>query len=314
MLRYADFLEGTQSTEFFEFPLKDETVILMDTPGFDDTFRTDIDVLGDIAIKLAATYKGGTKLAGILWLHPITSRRIKHGGLRTLEMFRKLCGSDAMKNVLLVTTFWDEAALNAESAKEREEELLSVPQYWGEMAQHGSQLTQFRNTQESALQILSGIAGKDVKSREALQIQVELVERKLPLAHTAAADVLDQDMQHLLGAHAREVEELKTKLRDLENRLDQMGENNAELKDVVNQQKSNYEDKMEAIRHHQEVLNHDRRLEMRKQDQEWDLRMKRLQRASEAKDKKNDERFESLDQKIGRLSANQGRQFPRSLT
>ncbi|KDQ53013.1 hypothetical protein JAAARDRAFT_442684 [Jaapia argillacea MUCL 33604] len=44
-------------------------VVLVDTPGFDDTNKTDMDILNMIGAWLAKTYKNHVKLAGIIFLH-----------------------------------------------------------------------------------------------------------------------------------------------------------------------------------------------------------------------------------------------------
>jgi hypothetical protein len=48
------------------------------------------------------------KLAGILYLHEITQGNMDSGMLGDLEVLRQLCGEDAEKNVILVTTKWAE--------------------------------------------------------------------------------------------------------------------------------------------------------------------------------------------------------------
>ncbi|KAF9267000.1 hypothetical protein L218DRAFT_941614 [Marasmius fiardii PR-910] len=49
------------------FPLDGRQVILIDTPGFDDTNKSDYDILKMIAAFLASTYEHGQKLAGVIY-------------------------------------------------------------------------------------------------------------------------------------------------------------------------------------------------------------------------------------------------------
>lgn len=48
-------------------------VHLIDTPGFDDTNKKDVEVLRDIAGWLGVTYKKKILLSGLIYLHPIDS-------------------------------------------------------------------------------------------------------------------------------------------------------------------------------------------------------------------------------------------------
>jgi hypothetical protein len=51
--------------------------------------------------------------------------------LRNLRMFRKLCGEDFMKSVVLGTTFWDK--VGEEQGADREKELLETDDFFKEM-------------------------------------------------------------------------------------------------------------------------------------------------------------------------------------
>lgn len=79
---------------------------LIDTPGFDDTHRTDTAVLGEIADWLAESYSHAVKLSGVIYLHRNTDTRVGGSGMKNLRMFRKLCGAANLRNVVLATTMW----------------------------------------------------------------------------------------------------------------------------------------------------------------------------------------------------------------
>ena len=49
--------------------------------------------------------------------------------LKNLQMFEELCGKDALKNVILTTTMWDE--VDEETGLAREEQLKNI--YWKPM-------------------------------------------------------------------------------------------------------------------------------------------------------------------------------------
>jgi len=68
--------------------------VLVDTPGFDDTSLSDTHVLKMLAAWLESTYRSGTKLSAILYVHPITQTRMQGTALRNLTMFKQLCAND----------------------------------------------------------------------------------------------------------------------------------------------------------------------------------------------------------------------------
>ena len=79
-----------------------------DTPGFDDSTRSDTDVLKDIVSWLGAWRAAEDKLSGLIYLHRITDTRMGNAAWRNLRMLRALVGEDKMSNVLFVSTRWEE--------------------------------------------------------------------------------------------------------------------------------------------------------------------------------------------------------------
>lgn len=87
-----------------------ETITSIDTPGFDDTYLSDGEVLERIAMSLFTHYKGGYKLSGLLFLRDITMGKMTNTALKNLDMFHHLCGDQSLKNVMFLTTKWDKAS------------------------------------------------------------------------------------------------------------------------------------------------------------------------------------------------------------
>ncbi|TEB32291.1 hypothetical protein FA13DRAFT_1791091, partial [Coprinellus micaceus] len=58
------------------FLIDGRKVVLVDTPGFDDTTKTDSDVLKLIAQFLTSSYQSGHKLTGLLFFHRISDFRM----------------------------------------------------------------------------------------------------------------------------------------------------------------------------------------------------------------------------------------------
>ncbi|KAH6911972.1 hypothetical protein BKA70DRAFT_821905 [Coprinopsis sp. MPI-PUGE-AT-0042] len=100
-------------------------VRIMDTPGFND-FRldgpkSDLKILQSIAGHFKAHHDANQKFSGIIFLHNINGAPIDwQTQRRNVTLFKKLCGAESMKNVVVVTTFWDQLLSITEGAeKER---------------------------------------------------------------------------------------------------------------------------------------------------------------------------------------------------
>ena len=73
---------------------------MIDTPGFDDTFKPDIEVLKTAATWLSEAYQKDLLLTGIIYLHRITDPKMGGTARKDLMMFKKLCGEDSFSNVV----------------------------------------------------------------------------------------------------------------------------------------------------------------------------------------------------------------------
>lgn len=78
--------------ESYYFKHGNHFVQLIDTPGFDDTHKSDADILQKLSVWLAASYSARTKLTGIIYLHRVSDNRMQGTALMNLGMFKKLCG------------------------------------------------------------------------------------------------------------------------------------------------------------------------------------------------------------------------------
>jgi len=158
-------------------------IVFVDTPGFDDTERQDYDILNSIAEWLKQTYQQHIQLTGILFLHRISETRMRGTPLKNLEMFKALCGANALQNVILTTTMWNE--VTDEIGCSRENELQT--DFWKPLLTQGSRMTRFDlTTYQSAWRIIDMF---HIDSRP-LQVQTEMVDEKKPLSETSAYAVL----------------------------------------------------------------------------------------------------------------------------
>jgi energy-coupling factor transporter ATP-binding protein EcfA2 len=165
---------------------EERSISVVDTPGFDDTERSHGEVLSKITEFLAVQHALGIPLRGILYLHKITDNKMTGSALTYLRLFRSLCGDDALKNVILVTTMWNKMRdEDTGEALRREDELLD--NFWKPMVNKGSYVAQFDGTSDTAFALIWQLAGKE---GVVLKIQKEIVDQDMEVLHTAAGQNL----------------------------------------------------------------------------------------------------------------------------
>ncbi|KAK7690432.1 hypothetical protein QCA50_005530 [Cerrena zonata] len=184
-------------------------IILIDTPGFDDTTISDTDILKMIGLHLQTAYEQGVTLSGILYLHRISDPRMGGISRRNFNMFRKLCGDDTLKNVLLVTTMWGIVEPGIGDAREKElatNELLFKP-----VLDKGAAMVRHDNTLARAQDILRII----MKNHPApLRIQRELVDEGKNIAETAAGEELGRELAALAKKHKEELQKVQEEMKE----------------------------------------------------------------------------------------------------
>jgi DNA anti-recombination protein RmuC len=110
-------------------------------------------------------------------------------------MFGELCGDQAVKKVVLVTTMWDKSNTDPKTHNQREKELFD--KYWKTMINYGASTARFENSAVSAWEIIAPIL--EQREAEVLLLQEELVDLKRALSETQAGKTLYSDLQRLLA-------------------------------------------------------------------------------------------------------------------
>jgi hypothetical protein len=101
----GDTCTGISSIDTFSYTLANNRRIhLIDTPGFNDTNRSDIEALGIIAAYPGASSANGVRIHGIIMLHPTIDNRIGGSSMRNIEMMKKMCGFTLYENVVIAKT------------------------------------------------------------------------------------------------------------------------------------------------------------------------------------------------------------------
>ncbi|KAF5384283.1 hypothetical protein D9615_003442 [Tricholomella constricta] len=157
-------------------------IVLVDTPGFNDTYASDREIMQRIIDWLSTRCSPKMKFAGIIYLHEIIQTRTDPE--TNLMHPTKLSKPEAPKYVILVTVKWKEMKDPESVGKLRETQLKAQ---WKKMSDHGSQMSRFEDTTESARAIIDMF---QVDPIEVEEIQEEL-RRILALLPPQAADRKD---------------------------------------------------------------------------------------------------------------------------
>ncbi|KAK0631475.1 P-loop containing nucleoside triphosphate hydrolase protein [Immersiella caudata] len=152
----------TQDPQVVEFTISTNTaarpILLIDTPGFDDDNRTDVEILEDIAKWLGEQgyLKGSDQLDGLVILHPVTVHRLGGHERRRTRLLQNLLGDKAFKRIIIATTMWerirDEDMEDVrKTVKEREKDI------WHDLVSRGAKLRDHHRNTESAHQTIREI-------------------------------------------------------------------------------------------------------------------------------------------------------------
>jgi hypothetical protein len=215
-LSQTDRKSGTATCQVVITKIGRTRVAVVDCPGFNDTYKSDVEVLVEIAKVLSTQYLIEQKLQfrGILWLQDITKTRMHGSDMKTLDLFCRLIGEAAFKHVVLVSTMWNKVKEEFEDAAYDKEAQLT-DDFWREMILGGSYAQRFLGTRASAEGIISQLVG----SREpvVLQIQRELVDGDMKLSATAAGSVLALGVEEDLETKENRVERSEGRLENESN-------------------------------------------------------------------------------------------------
>ncbi|KAJ9136693.1 hypothetical protein NKR23_g9612 [Pleurostoma richardsiae] len=221
----------TEDIDLSSLDVDGKRVVLVDTPGFDDSERTDADILTLMAKWLKTTYDKDTLLSGVILLQQINEIKFKKSESNRTRLFEKICGEDAFNHVIIATTMWD--AVRAETLDEcerRQQERISTPHIWGEMHRLGAEVVKHDNTQRSALDIIRKLVNK---SRVVLALQDDLSKNGGVVANSAAGLFLNQQLGEKLALVEAQLEEMK---KDKKGLLDEITELRNTVENLKQQQ------------------------------------------------------------------------------
>lgn len=180
-----------------------QEVALVDTPGFDDTTRSDAEILEQIVEFLCTQYELGIPLKGIIYMHRITDNRMSGTAQRYFEMFMRLCGDQNLENVVLLTTMWGELKDEGKGLQ-RERELRR--EFWAAMEKNGSTIRRFDGSTSMAEAFVCRLMRKE---NIILDIQDELVGQGKRLGQTKAGQLVVPMVDQEIGESERRIREME---------------------------------------------------------------------------------------------------------
>jgi hypothetical protein len=173
---------------------------LVNMPGFDDSHRSDVDILREIATWLGEAHSHRVHLNGIIYLHRITDIRLMGSAMRNLRIFKQLCGEDGLRAAVFATTGW--GTVSKDEGMARETKILTNPVLWGGRA--------FR--QDKGLQSAAKIVDYLISTRSSpvvLDIQREMVEEARSLDQIAAGKELLMDINDRRIRYRRKLKDIE---------------------------------------------------------------------------------------------------------
>ncbi|GAB1318342.1 hypothetical protein MFIFM68171_08552 [Madurella fahalii] len=253
----------TQEPQVVRFEVDGHPIVLVDTPGFDDDERSDVEIL-EIIAKWLSIHNSGRRhllLDGLILLHPITANRIGGTERKRTRLLQTILGEDAYKRVIIATTMWDDLKNDDDKFTYRMQGRLEKGEVWSEMHSKGATILRHYNNKESAHDIVRLIIQKSEAENGGveLQLQKELINVKGRVSKTTVG---------------REVKRsLKNRLQTLNNHLKELDSNKPQpqVSDPKEKEISEWEEnKLEIVQNIENCMNELRRLN------KLVVRMKRL--------------------------------------
>ena len=153
----------------------------------------------------------------MIYLHRISDNRVNGALQKAFGLFTKLCGQDALRNVVIVTNMWSEISTQ-ERGNDRQRQLETDDQFFKRALDLGATITRHDNTRESALRIVRRVLDNHPTP---LGIQRELVDSHKHFSETEVAQEVELGLQALVRNQMVEVENLKASIEEAKRSKDQ---------------------------------------------------------------------------------------------
>lgn len=280
---------------------------LIDTPGFNDTDRSDVETLRVLATYLSASYSRNVFIHGIVYLHRIADNRMSGSSKRNIDMFKALCGYSTYSNVAIATTFWNQQ--DRRTFIQREAELRDDPAFFGSIVTEGARLFRHgelgqdeRQLRGSAHAIIRHVVAQSRLAPVVLLIQHELVDEHKALEQTAAGVVI-------AGELSKVAEDYKGQLAQLQNDLkNEIKKQDTNRKTEIAYLKDEFQRKLTATERGRKVLESSMaELHEREQQALFD-KLKATERRFRARLRQREEEFKEMEESLRLMKEEASRQ------
>ncbi|KUI59267.1 GTP-binding protein A [Cytospora mali] len=190
----------TSDVEPAEVTVDGKSVIIYDTPGFDDTEGRDAEIFMKISKYLASSYNTDSLLNGVIFMQQITEVRVPASERNRTRLFKEIVGAENYKQVAIVSTMWNQ--VNEDFGERNEKNRVADESVWGDMMGRGAQVLRFQNDAESALDIVRHFLDSRAFPHATMKLQKELFLHNGQLNRTSAC----QELERILGAKLKELE------------------------------------------------------------------------------------------------------------
>lgn len=129
-------------------------------------------------------------------MHRISDIRVGGLAIEDFHIFRKMCGTETLRNVVIMTTMWGK--VSAEEGKRRASELEEMDDFFKPALVKGARLVhQKSDTVQAARDIIRPILDNHPNP---LKIQVEMGDEGKPFDRTETGERLDKRLAEMLEA------------------------------------------------------------------------------------------------------------------
>jgi len=188
---------GTQTCTPVVIEMSGSKILMIDTPGFEDSARPNWDILDDISRTLVAQHLFDVQLKGIIYIQPITDDRVTGGQTTTFEIMQRICGLRAFESVLLVTSRWSSTQRSEDKQFKKEGVLMN--KYWAKMLAAGATMSRFYDSTDSAIALVSQLLRQE---SVVVDLQRELMGGQQTLKKTQAGEyVMKTDNRKASRSH-----------------------------------------------------------------------------------------------------------------
>ncbi|KAL2076156.1 hypothetical protein VTL71DRAFT_1099 [Oculimacula yallundae] len=281
-----------------------QRIFLIDTPGFDDTYRSDTDILGEIADWLAQSYQFKIRLTGIIYLHRITDVRVGGQGMKNLRMFRKVCGEKNLGSVVLATTMWSSCPLS--DANLRESQLTGNSDLWKFLITKGARIFRHDRGEESGQEILDHLLTRGRKV--ILDIQHEVVDEGKKLVDTNAGREVQAEIEKIKEAHKKEMQEIREDMEEaIRSKDTERQEELRRYKAEVNKQMQAAQNEARQLELSREQLRKQMKEEHSREMAELRSEVKRRQQELERTSRLDAAKYDMLQKELAAMRDKEGR-------